>query len=63
MAVPARNAALWLANGGVAGLARGGTILSVPAATAAGYLVERARHPLAAEHALRGRTGDMEVAL
>lgn len=61
--VPARGAARWMVDGCVAGPARNGPILSVPAATAAGYLVERARHPLAAVHALRGGTGDMEVAL
>ncbi|PYI65811.1 glycosyltransferase [Arthrobacter livingstonensis] len=52
-----------LASGEVAGLARSGTILSVLAATAAGYLVEQARHPFAVVHAPRGGTGDVEVAL
>ncbi|RAN76538.1 glycosyltransferase [Bacillus sp. SRB_336] len=51
-----------LASGEAAGMARSGAILSVLAATAAGYLVERARHPLAAVYAQRRSAGDMEEA-
>ena len=51
-----------LADGGTAGLARSGAILSVLAATAAGYLVERARRPLTSAGALRRGAGKMEAA-
>ncbi|NVM99921.1 glycosyltransferase family 2 protein [Arthrobacter sp. SDTb3-6] len=52
-----------LVSGQFDGLVSSGAIFSVLAATAAGYVVGRARHPLSAAHAARGNSGDMEVAL
>ena len=51
-----------LACGKMSGLARSGSILSVLAATASGYLVERARHPRAAAFTVRANAGGGEVA-
>ena len=51
-----------LACGEVSGLARSGMILAVLAATASGYLVERARHPRAGVRTVRADAGGGAVA-
>jgi len=63
VSVTAGKVAQCLAAGDAAGLGDGGKVLSWQCATAAGYLGERAIHPLTAIQALRGGNGNLEVAL